>query len=95
MSKPIDMFLTKEAFNEYVKRLKEQQAKQHGMTPEQWDNAILNQLVVTPVLIEHQDEQPCLHKQCSKCLGSGFDLKTGEMCVHHMSCSCPRCTPRI
>lgn len=94
MRKPVDMFLTKEAFNEYIKRLKEQTAKSYGMTPEQWDNAVINQLPVVPVLVEQQDEQPCLHKQCELCHGSGINLKTGEMCVHHMSCSCNHCSPR-
>ncbi len=40
--KPIDMFLTKEAFNEYAKRLREEQAKEYGMTLEEWDQAVLD-----------------------------------------------------
>ncbi len=46
--KPIDMFLTKEAFEEYAKRLREEQAKEHGMTLEEWDQAIATQQVVNP-----------------------------------------------
>lgn len=38
--KPIDMFLTKEAFSEYAKRLREEQARKHGLTLEQWDEAV-------------------------------------------------------
>jgi hypothetical protein len=41
-----DMFLTKEAFDQYARRLREEQAKQYGMTLEQWDNAIASGSVV-------------------------------------------------
>lgn len=44
-----DLFLTKEAFEQYVKRLREEQARQHGMTLEEWDDAVINRKVVTPV----------------------------------------------
>ena len=47
--KPIDLFLTKEAFEQYAKRLREEQAKQHGMTLEQWDNAVVSGGVVRPI----------------------------------------------
>ena len=43
-----DVFLTKEAFIQYSIRLREEQAKEHGMTLEQWDNAIATQQVVSP-----------------------------------------------
>ena len=48
MNKVVDMFLTKEAFNEYAKRLREQQAKEYGMTLEEWDAAVLTQQTVSP-----------------------------------------------
>jgi len=41
-----DILLTKEAFKIYARQLREQTAKQHGLTLEQWDTAILNQDVV-------------------------------------------------
>jgi hypothetical protein len=44
-----DLFLTKEAFEQYVKRLREEQARQHGMTLEEWDDSVINGKVVTPV----------------------------------------------
>ena len=44
-----DLFLTKEAFEQYAKRLREEQAKQHGMTLEEWDTATINTQVVIPV----------------------------------------------
>lgn len=44
-----DLFLTKEAFAQYAKRLREEQAKQHGMTLEQWDTAVATGQTVTPV----------------------------------------------
>ncbi len=37
--------------------------------------------------------QPCLHKQCSECHGTGRK-KDGTACIHMISCPCPRCTPR-
>ena len=44
--KPIDMFLTKEAFEQYAIRLREEQARKYGMTLEQWDEAVATQQVV-------------------------------------------------
>jgi hypothetical protein len=41
-----NMLLTKEAFEIHARQLREETAKQHGMTLEQWDAAILNQDVV-------------------------------------------------
>ena len=48
MNKIVDMFLTKEAFNEYAKRLREEQAREHGMTLEQWDEAVRTGATVSP-----------------------------------------------
>jgi hypothetical protein len=39
--KPIDLFLTKEAFEQYAIRLREEKAREYGMTLEQWDAAVL------------------------------------------------------
>ncbi len=44
-----NLFLTKEAFEQHVKRIRERQAKQYGMTLEEWDAAAINMQVVTPV----------------------------------------------
>ena len=41
-----EILLTKEAFALYAQQLREETAKQHGMTLEQWDAAILSQSVV-------------------------------------------------
>jgi len=35
-----DIFLTKEAFEQYAKRLREEKAREYGMTLEQWDDAV-------------------------------------------------------
>jgi hypothetical protein len=40
-----------------------------------------------------EDWQPCLHDGCSECLGTGVK-GDGSMCVHNISCSCPKCSPR-
>lgn len=34
----------------------------------------------------------CLHDSCNKCHGTGRDNK-GRMCVHMISCPCPKCSP--
>jgi hypothetical protein len=41
-----EILLTKEAFALYTQQLREETAKQHGLTLEEWDAAILNQDVV-------------------------------------------------
>jgi len=47
MQKPLDLLLTKEAFEQYAKRLREEKAREYGMTLEEWDAAILNGTVVS------------------------------------------------
>lgn len=39
-------------------------------------------------------EQKCLHEGCHECHGTGRK-KRGENCIHHLSCPCPRCSPRM
>ena len=46
--KPIDLFLTKEAFNQYAMRLREEKAREYGMTLEQWDEAVRTGATVSP-----------------------------------------------
>lgn len=41
-----DIFLTKEAFIQYTKQLREKTAKRHGMTLEEWDAAIAKGTVI-------------------------------------------------
>jgi hypothetical protein len=48
MSKVIDMFLTKEAFEQYAKRLREEKAREYGLTLEQWDNAVRTGATLNP-----------------------------------------------
>jgi hypothetical protein len=36
---------------------------------------------------------PCLHLACPRCHGTGRTYE-GAMCLHAISCPCPRCTPR-
>lgn len=43
-----DMFLTKEAFEQYTKRLQEERAKEYGLTLEEYQQAILSGSVITP-----------------------------------------------
>lgn len=37
--------------------------------------------------------QPCMHDNCGQCHGTGIKLD-GSMCVHMISCPCPKCSPR-
>lgn len=37
-------------------------------------------------------EQRCLHKGCKECQGTGRK-RDGTMCVHMISCPCPKCSP--
>jgi hypothetical protein len=46
--KPLDIFLTKEAFEQYAMRLREEKAREHGMTLEQWDEAVRTSATVSP-----------------------------------------------
>lgn len=34
--------------------------------------------------------QPCLHDECFECHGTGRKLN-GQICVHLLSCPCPKC----
>jgi len=38
--KPLDLLLTKEAFDQYAKRLREEKAREYGLTLEEWDKAV-------------------------------------------------------
>jgi hypothetical protein len=53
MNKPIDIMLTKEAFEEYSKRLREERAKEFDMTLEEWDKAVADMSVVQQIIHEH------------------------------------------
>jgi len=44
-----EILLTKEAFEIYARQLREETAKQHGMTLEEWDAAVLQQSVVQKI----------------------------------------------
>ena len=46
---PDSMMLTKEAFEQHMLRLREERAKQYGMTLEQWDAAVATGAVVQPM----------------------------------------------
>ena len=38
--------------------------------------------------------QPCLHDGCASCHGTGIKIG-GAPCIHALSCSCPKCSPRM
>jgi len=43
---PDSLMLTKEAFKQYMLRLRAERAKQYGMTLEEWDAAIIDGSIV-------------------------------------------------
>jgi len=47
--KPLDLLLTKEAFDAYATRLREEKAREYGMTLEQWDAAVRTGATVSPI----------------------------------------------
>ena len=53
-----ELFLTKEAFEQYALRLREEQAKKHGMTLEEWNAAIANGGVVQQPSGSHETFKP-------------------------------------
>lgn len=50
------VFLTKEAFEENINKIREAKAKEYGMTLEQWNEAVATLQVVSP--ITHNTQQP-------------------------------------
>ena len=48
--KPLDLLLTKEAFDMYATRLREEKAREYGMTLEQWDIAVATQQTINPII---------------------------------------------
>ena len=43
--------------------------------------------------VRENNESGCFHRNCPKCHGNGVTTD-GEICVHMISCNCPRCSPR-
>ncbi len=41
---------------------------------------------------QYEPWQPCMHDSCPQCVGTGV-RSDGSMCVHNISCPCPKCTP--
>lgn len=36
--------------------------------------------------------RPCLHNGCTSCFGTGRKAD-GSICIHMLSCPCPKCSP--
>ena len=56
--KPLDLLLTKEAFEQYAMRLREEKAREYGMTLEQWDEAVRNGTTINPITPHNSNTQP-------------------------------------
>ena len=41
---------------------------------------------------EKKSQEPCAHDSCPECRGSGRK-QDGTVCVHMISCPCPKCNP--
>jgi hypothetical protein len=48
--------------------------------------------IVPKINYNKSDKQVCLHDTCPECGGTGIK-KIGGICVHHLSCPCPKCGP--
>jgi hypothetical protein len=48
-----EILLTKEAFEIYARQLREETAKQHGLTLEEWDKAVADMSIVQRIVHEH------------------------------------------
>ena len=42
--------------------------------------------------LQNKNWRPCLHDSCPDCLGTGIK-RDGGICIHGISCPCPKCTP--
>jgi len=56
--KPLDLLLTKEAFDAYATRLREEKAREYGMTLEQWDEAVRSGATINPITPHNSNTQP-------------------------------------
>jgi hypothetical protein len=48
-----DIILTKEAFEIHTRKLREETAKQHGLTLEEWDKAVADMAIVQQIVHDH------------------------------------------
>lgn len=46
------------------------------------------------VISSGREKSDCLHTKCGSCDGTGNRKDGLGMCIHMISCPCPRCTPR-
>jgi len=44
-----NILLTKESFNQHTKHLREERAKEYGLTLEQWDEAVRTGATILPI----------------------------------------------
>ena len=52
------MFLTKEAFEQHARKLREEKAKEYGLTLEQWDEAVRTGATISPITPHNNIIQP-------------------------------------
>jgi hypothetical protein len=48
-----EILLTKEAFEIHTRQLREERAREHGMTLEEWDKAVIDMGVVQRIVQDH------------------------------------------
>ena len=66
MKKPLDLLLTKEAFDAYAIRLREEKAREYGMTLEQWDEAVRTGATINPITQYHHPMTIILSKSLNQ-----------------------------
>ncbi len=58
-----------------------------------YDDTIPIDKVYNPkIYVGTNKNQECLHIGCPECHGTGRD-KWGKLCIHAISCPCPKCSP--
>lgn len=70
---------------------REKTAKQAEERQRQYEERELQRLLTKYGKQLKSEGSTCLHDQCPSCNGTGINKITGGMCVHGISCTCPKC----
>lgn len=57
----------------------------------EWNEAIQEMFLDDTYKKKHDKPHECMHDMCQQCHGTG-KKEDGAICIHYISCSCPKCT---
>ena len=80
----LDSRQTDGVFKDLISKLKSELLKVPPFTPAPLVNISTNRI----------ERHECLHSNCPKCNCTGIERLTGKLCIHNISCSCPKCSVR-